>query len=158
MWKNCFRQCWVNSQTDPLSVYKHDILNSIFFLNNLIDFQVQKLQTIIASRASQYNHEMKRKEREFNKLKERLNQLLVDKKEKKQGEILIHPSSYIIVLYLQSYTAIVPFDFQTIYNFLLHSYWCIKPYWESWWKEKPLENWKDRGKVSSILFAFCLVT
>ncbi|XP_037326617.2 afadin- and alpha-actinin-binding protein-like isoform X2 [Pungitius pungitius] len=45
--------------------------------------EVQKLQNIIASRASQYNHEMKRKEREFEKLKERLNQLLVDKKEKK---------------------------------------------------------------------------
>lgn len=48
-------------------------------------FQVQKLQSIIASRGSQYNHEMKRKEREFNKLKERLNQLLSDKREKKQG-------------------------------------------------------------------------
>lgn len=71
---------------NPLSVYKHDNSNSN--LNNLTDFQVQKLQTIIASRASQYNHEMKRKEREFNKLKERLNQLLVDKKEKKQGENL----------------------------------------------------------------------
>ncbi|XP_054459356.1 afadin- and alpha-actinin-binding protein-like [Anoplopoma fimbria] len=47
--------------------------------------EVQKLQNIIASRASQNNHEMKRKEREFNKLKERLNQLLVDKKEKKQA-------------------------------------------------------------------------
>ncbi|XP_024920910.1 afadin- and alpha-actinin-binding protein isoform X2 [Cynoglossus semilaevis] len=46
--------------------------------------EVQKLQNIIASRASQYNHEMKRKEREFYKLKERLNQLLVDKKDKKQ--------------------------------------------------------------------------
>ena len=48
--------------------------------------QVQKLQNIIASRASQYNHDMKRKEREFTKLKERLNQLLADKKERKQGE------------------------------------------------------------------------
>ena len=47
--------------------------------------QVQRLQNIIASRASQYNHDMKRKEREFGKMKERLNQLLVDKKEKKQG-------------------------------------------------------------------------
>ncbi|XP_035031718.1 afadin- and alpha-actinin-binding protein-like isoform X2 [Hippoglossus stenolepis] len=47
--------------------------------------EVQKLQNIIASRATQYNHEMKRKEREFNKLKERLNQLLVDKKDKKQA-------------------------------------------------------------------------
>ncbi|XP_041862436.1 afadin- and alpha-actinin-binding protein-like isoform X2 [Melanotaenia boesemani] len=47
--------------------------------------EVQKLQSIIASRASQYNHDMKRKEREFNKLKERLNQLLADKKERKQA-------------------------------------------------------------------------
>lgn len=49
--------------------------------------QVQKLQNIISSRASQYNHDMKRKEREFNKLKERLNQLLADKKERKQGKM-----------------------------------------------------------------------
>ncbi|XP_017262533.1 afadin- and alpha-actinin-binding protein-like isoform X2 [Kryptolebias marmoratus] len=47
--------------------------------------EVQKLQSIISSRASQYNHDMKRKEREFNKLKERLNQLLADKKERKQA-------------------------------------------------------------------------
>ncbi|KAK0143388.1 Afadin- and alpha-actinin-binding protein [Merluccius polli] len=47
--------------------------------------EVQRLQNIIASRASQYNHDVKRKEREFGKLKERLNQLLVDKKEKKQA-------------------------------------------------------------------------
>ncbi|KAM4548029.1 afadin- and alpha-actinin-binding protein-like isoform 2-T2 [Odontesthes bonariensis] len=47
--------------------------------------EVQKLQNIIASRASQYNHDMKRKEKEFTKLKERLNQLLADKKERKQA-------------------------------------------------------------------------
>lgn len=47
--------------------------------------ELQKLQNIIANRASQYNHEMKRKEREFNKLKERLNQLLSDKKDRKQA-------------------------------------------------------------------------
>ncbi|XP_067085710.1 afadin- and alpha-actinin-binding protein-like isoform X1 [Osmerus mordax] len=47
--------------------------------------EVQKHQNIIASRATQYNHDMKRKEREFSKLKERLNQLLIDKKEKKQA-------------------------------------------------------------------------
>ncbi|KAK1806005.1 hypothetical protein P4O66_013054 [Electrophorus voltai] len=47
--------------------------------------EVQKLQNVIASRASQYNHNLKRKEREFGKLKERLNQLLTDKKDKKQG-------------------------------------------------------------------------
>ncbi|KAJ3599346.1 hypothetical protein NHX12_033309 [Muraenolepis orangiensis] len=47
--------------------------------------EVQRLQNIVASRASQYTHDIKRKEREFGKLKERLNQLLVDKKEKKQA-------------------------------------------------------------------------
>ncbi|XP_038128055.1 afadin- and alpha-actinin-binding protein-like isoform X2 [Cyprinodon tularosa] len=46
--------------------------------------EVQKLQNIISSRACQYNHEMKRRERELNKLRERLNQLLADKKERKQ--------------------------------------------------------------------------
>ncbi|XP_028667369.1 synovial sarcoma, X breakpoint 2 interacting protein a [Erpetoichthys calabaricus] len=51
--------------------------------------EVQKLQNVIASRASQYNHDMKRKEREFGKLKERLNQILIDKKDKKMAiEIL----------------------------------------------------------------------
>lgn len=47
--------------------------------------QVQKLQSIIASRACQYSHDAKRKEREATKLKERLSQLLVDRKEKKLG-------------------------------------------------------------------------
>uniref|UniRef100_A0A8C2P5V3 SSX family member 2 interacting protein n=1 Tax=Capra hircus TaxID=9925 RepID=A0A8C2P5V3_CAPHI len=45
--------------------------------------KVQKLQNIIASRATQYNHDMKRKEREYNKLKERLHQLVMNKKDKK---------------------------------------------------------------------------
>ncbi|XP_042285603.1 synovial sarcoma, X breakpoint 2 interacting protein a [Thunnus maccoyii] len=45
--------------------------------------EVQKLQSIIASRASQYTHDAKRKERESAKLKERLGQLLVDRKDKK---------------------------------------------------------------------------
>lgn len=51
-------------------------------------FQVQKLQSIIASRATQYNHDMKRKEREYNKLKERLHQLVMNKKDKKIGKQL----------------------------------------------------------------------
>lgn len=51
-------------------------------------FQVQKLQNIIASRATQYNHDMKRKEREYNKLKERLHQLVMNKKDKKIGMTL----------------------------------------------------------------------
>uniref|UniRef100_A0A8C4HGZ3 Afadin-and alpha-actinin-binding protein n=1 Tax=Dicentrarchus labrax TaxID=13489 RepID=A0A8C4HGZ3_DICLA len=45
--------------------------------------EVQKLQSIISSRASQYSHDAKRKERETAKLKERLGQLLVDRKDKK---------------------------------------------------------------------------
>ncbi|KAM9244139.1 afadin- and alpha-actinin-binding protein isoform 3-T3 [Dugong dugon] len=45
--------------------------------------EIQKLQNIIASRATQYNHDMKRKEREYNKLKERLHQLVMNKKDKK---------------------------------------------------------------------------
>uniref|UniRef100_UPI00398F6956 synovial sarcoma, X breakpoint 2 interacting protein a isoform X2 n=1 Tax=Pristiophorus japonicus TaxID=55135 RepID=UPI00398F6956 len=45
--------------------------------------EVQKLQNIIASRATQYNHDLKRKEREYNKLRERLHQLVMDKKDKK---------------------------------------------------------------------------
>ncbi|KAG8437215.1 hypothetical protein GDO86_008059 [Hymenochirus boettgeri] len=45
--------------------------------------EVQKLQNIIASRSTQFNHSMKRKEREYNKLKERLYQLVMDKRDKK---------------------------------------------------------------------------
>lgn len=49
--------------------------------------QVQKLQNIIASRATQYNHDVKRKEREYNKLKERLHQLVMNKKDKNIGAL-----------------------------------------------------------------------
>ncbi|XP_061486524.1 afadin- and alpha-actinin-binding protein [Rhineura floridana] len=47
--------------------------------------EVQKLQNIVASRATQYNHDMKRKEREYNKLKEHFHQLLMNKKDKKMA-------------------------------------------------------------------------
>ncbi|XP_044288229.1 afadin- and alpha-actinin-binding protein isoform X1 [Varanus komodoensis] len=47
--------------------------------------EVQKLQNIVASRATQYNHDMKRKEREYNKLRERFHQLLMNKKDKKMA-------------------------------------------------------------------------
>ncbi|XP_062973947.1 afadin- and alpha-actinin-binding protein isoform X2 [Elgaria multicarinata webbii] len=47
--------------------------------------EVQKLQNVVASRATQYNHDMKRKEREYNKLKERFHQLLMNKKDKKMA-------------------------------------------------------------------------
>ncbi|XP_063056366.1 afadin- and alpha-actinin-binding protein-like isoform X2 [Engraulis encrasicolus] len=49
--------------------------------------EVQKLQNIRASRSRQYSHDMKRKEREYYKLKEHLNQLLTDKKDSKQAAI-----------------------------------------------------------------------
>ncbi|KAM9832629.1 afadin- and alpha-actinin-binding protein-like [Neosynchiropus ocellatus] len=52
--------------------------------------EVHKLQNIISSRAIQYNHEMKRKEHELNKLRERLTQLLADKREKKQSLEISH--------------------------------------------------------------------
>lgn len=45
--------------------------------------EVQKLQSIIARRASQYSHDTKRKEREAAKLKDRLSQLLMDRRDKK---------------------------------------------------------------------------
>ncbi|XP_077132817.1 afadin- and alpha-actinin-binding protein isoform X2 [Ranitomeya variabilis] len=45
--------------------------------------EVQKLQNIISSRSIQHNHNLKRKEREYNKLKERLYQLVMDKRDKK---------------------------------------------------------------------------
>ncbi|KAM9789162.1 synovial sarcoma, X breakpoint 2 interacting protein a [Neosynchiropus ocellatus] len=45
--------------------------------------EVQKLQNIIASRATQYSHDAKRREREAAKLKERLSQLLIDRKDKR---------------------------------------------------------------------------
>nr|XP_055057451.1 afadin- and alpha-actinin-binding protein-like isoform X3 [Misgurnus anguillicaudatus] len=54
--------------------------------------EVQKLQSIISSRATQYNHDTKRKERECTKLKERLNQLLMDKRDKK---LAIEVSNYV---------------------------------------------------------------
>ncbi|XP_009294831.2 synovial sarcoma, X breakpoint 2 interacting protein a isoform X2 [Danio rerio] len=54
--------------------------------------EVQKLQSIISSRATQYNHDLKRKERDFTKLKDRLNQLLMDKRDKK---LSIEVSNYV---------------------------------------------------------------
>lgn len=57
-------------------------------------WQVQKLKSIISSRASQYSHDAKRKEREAAKLKERLSQLLVDRKDKKLGEHAINQNDF----------------------------------------------------------------
>ena len=64
-------------------VFYYSIHMTVYFLHSA---QVQKLQSVIASRASQYTHDAKRKERECIKLKERLNQLLIDRKDKKLGK------------------------------------------------------------------------
>lgn len=64
-------------------------------------WQVQKLQSIIASRASQYSHDAKRKEREAAKLKERLSQLLVDRKDKKLGKYANAAKMYIHCSFFQ---------------------------------------------------------
>ncbi|NXD51507.1 ADIP protein, partial [Corvus moneduloides] len=63
---------------------------------------VQKLQNIISSRATQYNHDMKRKEREYNKLKERLHQLVMNKKDKKIGNFRCS-SYWYVILYCSAY-------------------------------------------------------
>ncbi|XP_072346992.1 afadin- and alpha-actinin-binding protein B-like isoform X1 [Scyliorhinus torazame] len=60
--------------------------NSIRSLNNQLKNhkeEVVKLQSIIASRAAQYLHELKRKEQELNKLKEKIHHHLTDKKDKR---------------------------------------------------------------------------
>ena len=68
------------SSKDAQAFYSMDKCSKVSILG-----QVQKLQNIIASRASQYSHDAKRKEREAAKLKERLSQLLVDRKDRKLG-------------------------------------------------------------------------
>ncbi|XP_067829077.1 afadin- and alpha-actinin-binding protein-like [Heptranchias perlo] len=63
-------------------------------LNNLLKNnkdEVVKLQNIIASRAAQYVHDLKRKEQELNKLKEKMHHHLTDKRDKRIAiDILNH--------------------------------------------------------------------
>ncbi|XP_072420490.1 afadin- and alpha-actinin-binding protein B-like [Chiloscyllium punctatum] len=77
------------SQTKELQRQK-----SIRNLNNQLKSQkeeVVKLQSVIASRAAQYLHELKRKEQELSKLKEKMNHHLTDKKDKRIAiDILNH--------------------------------------------------------------------
>ncbi|KAF7703647.1 afadin- and alpha-actinin-binding protein-like isoform X1 [Silurus meridionalis] len=46
--------------------------------------EVRKLRSVIASRAAQYNHSVRRKEREFSRIREHLSQLLTEQKDMKQ--------------------------------------------------------------------------
>ncbi|XP_048474067.1 afadin- and alpha-actinin-binding protein-like [Rhincodon typus] len=67
---------------------------SIRNLNNQLKSQkeeIAKLQSVIASRAAQYLHDLKRKEQELSKLKEKMNHHLTDKKDKRIAiDILNH--------------------------------------------------------------------
>ncbi|XP_059495963.1 afadin- and alpha-actinin-binding protein-like [Stegostoma tigrinum] len=67
---------------------------SIRSLNNQLKSQkeeIAKLQSVITSRAAQYLHDLKRKEQELNKLKEKMNHHLTDKKDKRIAiDILNH--------------------------------------------------------------------
>ena len=48
--------------------------------------EVKRLQSSIAHRDAQYRHDVKKRERELGKLKERVHQLLSDKTEKRIGQ------------------------------------------------------------------------
>lgn len=92
-------------------------------------WQVQKLQSIIASRASQYSHDAKRKEREAAKLKERLSQLLVDRKDKKLGKhanvcIYTHVYTFFVQLISELFRSYFNFGFVFPSNKLL-MYWIV---------------------------------
>ncbi|XP_051898200.1 afadin- and alpha-actinin-binding protein-like isoform X2 [Pristis pectinata] len=67
---------------------------SIHNLNNLLKNnkdEVVKLQSIIKSRAAQHTHDLKRKEQELGKLKEKMHQHLTDKRDKRMAiDILNH--------------------------------------------------------------------
>lgn len=107
--------------------------------------QVQKLQSIIASRASQYSHDAKRKEREAAKLKERLSQLLVDRKDKKLGKYKSSAKTYthcsfILGVSEQNYTFFASLFFTT-------SYRCTQLLGEVRWKKEPLEDCKSDSQV-----------
>uniref|UniRef100_H3AH95 SSX family member 2 interacting protein n=1 Tax=Latimeria chalumnae TaxID=7897 RepID=H3AH95_LATCH len=47
--------------------------------------EVLKLRSIISSRATQHSHEMRRKEQELNKVKQRMNHFLMDKRDRRAG-------------------------------------------------------------------------
>ena len=109
--------------------------------------QVQKLQSIIASRASQYNHDAKRKEREATKLKERLGQLLVDRKDKKLGK---HEYTHHRKVYgMNSWPSSLNQTFLSNSCALPYfSYRCTELLGTVGWKKEPLENCKSDHQVA----------
>lgn len=56
--------------------YFFAVIHDLLILYNL---QIKRLQSIIKDRDAQFKHELKKKEREVNKLKEKLHQLISDK-------------------------------------------------------------------------------
>lgn len=76
-----------------MTLYNHSNLHSLFVGNDLLKVlrfehlffhKVKRLQSVMTSRDLQYKHDLKKKEREANKLKERLHQVLMDKKHERQ--------------------------------------------------------------------------
>ena len=47
-------------------------------------FQMKKLESIVKHRDTQFKHDLKKKEREINKMKERIHQLLTDKNQERR--------------------------------------------------------------------------
>lgn len=47
-------------------------------------FQVKKLQSIVQHRDAQYRHDLRKREREMSRLKDKLHQLLTDKNQDKR--------------------------------------------------------------------------
>ena len=56
----------------------------IFSLFRLVILQLKKTKANLVHAQKQYEHELRKKEREFNKLKERLHQLLTDKSQERK--------------------------------------------------------------------------
>ena len=59
---------------------QHGVRSDIYMQTNIFNHpQVKRLQSALQHRDTQYKHEVKKKERELSKLKDRLNQLLNDR-------------------------------------------------------------------------------
>ena len=75
-----------------LGLFKYDILQITGYLSNPSDqsslctchFQMKKLESIVKHRDTQFKHDLKKKEREINKMKERIHQLLTDKNQERR--------------------------------------------------------------------------
>ena len=60
---------------------------SSYSVDVVLLFQVKRLQSVIQHRDAQYKHEVRKKERESLKLKERMHTLIADKTDRRIGNI-----------------------------------------------------------------------